>query len=392
MRTLTCVLLLGLFAGTASLDARASDLTSVSIDPNDLQQFEQSYENWVQGLVQNVVPSQKPTVLIEMSYTQSPERLQTYSELRVTSHLPGLPEVMDPHITHPSESPLSALVEARRIKVIFERPLTHAQEKILAEVLNNKLKINANAGDRIVMSTIEAPSAPEQSNRLKDTKLALNIVIGCLVLAALLARSRGNKQAKIENSAPREALPAVEPTGVVAAAPVQRVVTPPPPPVKPFQFNDQDRTVIKRLMSVDSTLVSKTSSIVSPTQIILKSEPKAVIRVLRNEKPEVILRAIHGTSILFQKTILSACTSQQRNRVRELAKTEKIKKGQILFAQNLIAAKIHREMQSVAMQSVDAFVKARESLNQEKQSLGGIRQGLMTPPKPRSKTGSEVQL
>lgn len=385
-----------MFLGIAgsTMESRASaDLTSVSIDPNDLQQFEQSYENWVQGLAQNLIPSQKPTVLIEMNYTQNPERLQHYSELRETRHLPGLPEVMDPHITHPSESPLSALVDGRRIKIIFEHVLTAAQEKLLAEVLNNKLRINAHAGDRLILSTLESP-APVAPSRFKDPRFILSLIAACLAIAVTLARTRRNRS--VVNAAPATgfALPAVEPTGVVtpppAPIPAPRAFTPPPPPVKPFQFNDQDRTVIQRLMQVDSTLMSKTSSIVSPTQIILKADPKAIIRVIRSESADNVARAIHGTSILFQKTILSICTPQQRNRIRDFAKKERIRKGQTLFAQNLIAAKIYREMQILNARAVDRFAQAQETLRSGKAELNQIRHNLARAQNaPAANNGSE---
>jgi hypothetical protein len=397
------------------MDARAADLNPVSIDPGELQQFEQTYESWVQGIVQNVIPSQRPTVLIDVAYTGNPERMQIYSDLRATQHLPGLPEVMDPHFSHPSESPLSALVASRRIKLIFEHALNNAQEKILAEVLNNKLKINAHAGDQLIFSTIETMPS-EQPSRLKDPKFLLSALMASLALAAYLARGRLLKIMIPSVDASMVAVPVVTAHAVVApnvvatqpltqAAPIEvaktpvevavapvakQAVTPPPPPMKVFQFRDGNQIVIQRLKQVDSPLVSKTASIVNPIQIILKSDPQAVIRVLRKEKPEMILRAIHETPLLFQKTILSVCTPQQRNRIRELAKTECIRNGEVLFAQNLIAAKIHREMRPTAIQAVDVFFQARKSLKQQRQAIEAIRRTL-TPPT-LSETSPEVQL
>lgn len=353
------------------MQANALDFSSVSIDPNDIQQFEQSYESWIKEIVQGLVNNQTATVLVEIGYTQNPERLQTYGELKATQHLPGLPEVMDPHISHPSESPLSALVENRKIKIIFEHALSAPQEKIVGEVLNSKLRINANAGDQLVVSTLEAAPAPETgANRLlRDPKFALYIIMGSLLLAALLAR--GRKQKTIEKT--RE-LPVELKEMIVEAT--KKAATPPPAPVKPFKFTDADRSVINRLMSVDSNLLTKTSAIVSPTQIIMKSEPKAVIRVIRSESSEIITQAIQGSSILFQKTLLSICTPKQRNEIRDIAKRQNFNKEKVIFAQNLLAAKIYRELQSLAHQAVDTFVKSREARNSSKEAKDQLRQSL----------------
>lgn len=375
MRTSKFVLLLGLFLADAltavvspRMSASALDFSSVSIDPNDIQQFEQSYESWVQSIVQGLVNGQNATVLIEVGYTQNPERLQTYGELKATQHLPGLPEVMDPHITHPSESPLSALVESRKIKIIFEHALSAAQEKIVGEVLNSKLRINANAGDQLIVSTLEAAPATETSNPWRDPKNMLYVIAGSLLLAAFLARGRKKSEDKTRE------LPTELKEMLAEAA--KKATTPPPAPVKPFKFTDADRTVINRMMQVDSGLLSKTSSIVSPTQIILKSEPKAVIRVVRAESPQIITQAIQGSSILFQKTVLSICTPKQRNEIREIAKKETFKKEQTLFAQNLLAAKIYRELQNLSLQAVDTFVKSREALSASKEAETQLRNSL----------------
>jgi hypothetical protein len=322
--------------------AIAVDFSSVTVDPNELQQFEASYENWVQNVVQNVLPNPKATVLVEFNYSQDADRLQTYSELRSTSHLPGLPNVFDPNPTHPAESAIFALVESKKIKLIYDQALSAGQEKLLSEIVSAKLRLKTSSGDKLTVNTIET-SAPQNTTNNKPWWIAVALIAAAIVVTA--------------TRKPFKSLAA--PTTVAAQEPTQnRTVQPPPPPVKPFTFGENDRQIMNRMQNVESVLVEKTNSIINPTHVIVKANPKALIRVVRKESSLILAQAMQGSSIIFQKTLLSICTPSQRNEIREIGPRLKSSKTEARFAQNLIAAKIHREVQTFP-NSLDAIKPTR---------------------------------
>lgn len=312
--------------------AWAVDFSTITVDPSDLQQFEVAYENWVTQIAQSIAPKSQPTVLIELDYSNKPERLQTYSELRAAQHLPGLPQVLDPHLGHPSESPLAALVESKRIKLIFEQPISSGQEQLLAEVLAAKLKIDPARGDKITVTKI--PTKPAESNNNSNEPWIAAVVL--LTAFALLLKFK-----------PVTTKIASETTTESKTDTIPAKLTPPPPPVKPFRFSDEDKNVLARMENVENQIRSKAQLLVNPTTQIMKSNPKALIRVIRAEDPKRLAQALQGTSVLFQKTVLSICTSRQRSEIKEAAKALPKNKSEARFAQNLICAKIFREQYAI---------------------------------------------
>ncbi len=273
---------------TASTTALAALPSYVS--QNEVQKFEQSYETWVQTLTQTVAPSVPVTVLVELEYSSSQEKLENYEEALESNHLPGLPDVIDPHYRHPSESPLYALVTQQKIKIILEGTLNQTQKKILNEILTNKLKIKSARGDRLTLQEINTSFL----NSLLQTRKRQAAVIA---LAVLLIAAFGAAQQK---RSPTLKKPALKKAAVT------------------FKKNFSEQ-----ISQVNSKLAWYTKNTVDPVQFILKADTKILLTVIRTEKPLHLAQVIQGLNESVAATLLKLCSREQRNEIKSILRFSK---------------------------------------------------------------------
>lgn len=317
-------------------DAQAASMTS--IDASDVQHFEQTYEEWVQSLAQSVVPNIPTTVLVEIEYSNNPVDVQTYEELQAANHLPGLPDISDPHFTYPTESPLYALVAKQKVKLIFENALSVSQQKILEEVLNSKLKLNHDRGDSIAIDQIEVsppatthtaakPKVSPQANFHLNRNQSLALV--AFALAALSAlvfvRKRRNQN---QSTAFDEPLYSVK----------------------------TENAVSERLLRRNPRLHARTATILNPVKLVLKANPMILVSVVRNEKIQTLGKATLYAPEVFTNLIFNVCTHDQRSQIRAVWAAEKNKTTieQSQFAQTVLAARVYRQMKKQSATKIEA--------------------------------------
>ena len=320
----------------------AESLTTV--DAGDIQRFEQNYEQWVQSLAQSIVPNIPTTVLVDIEYSNNPDDLQNYEELKAANHLPGLPDVIDPNFTYPGESPISALVSKQRIKLIFESPLNANQQKLLKEVLNNKLKLNLDRGDALTLEQVN--TLPTQTSNTAATTLPKiklthrqSMALAILALMAMIALTGG---AVIRKSFSR--------IRVSLRSLAKRANSANEAVMEYIRVVPSEKSVTQRLKRRHPRLFARTSMIVNPLNIVLKANPKVLVSVVRNEKIENLARATLHAPEMFTGILLNICTQDQRREIRGIWQVERnvITEEQSRFAQVLLAARIYRQLKKRA--------------------------------------------
>ena len=340
----------------------AESLTSpnslTTVDAGDIQRFEQNYEQWVQSLAQSIVPNIPTTVLVDIEYSNNPDDLQNYEELKAANHLPGLPDVIDPNFTYPGESPISALVAKQRIKLIFESPLNANQQKLLKEVLNSKLKLNLDRGDSLALEQVntlpsENLSATNSTSTATATTLpkiklthrqSLALVILALMTMIALTGGKAIRKSLSKMSTSLRSLAKRANAANETVMEYLRVVP-------------SEKSVTQRLKRRHPRLFARTSMIVNPLNIVLKANPKVLVSVVRNEKIENLARATLHAPEMFTGILLNICTQDQRREIRGIWHVEKnaITEEQSRFAQVLLAARIYRQLKKRAQaQASDA--------------------------------------
>jgi hypothetical protein len=116
-------------------------------------------------------------VISRIEFSQNPEQIDSYEDMKMAQHLPGLPEVADPLYSRPIESPLYALVARKNIRIIFHSVIPESEKILIEEVVKAKLKLTAT--DRFVMGVVEINSAA-----IPFTRQRAAVALLCLLLAA----------------------------------------------------------------------------------------------------------------------------------------------------------------------------------------------------------------
>jgi hypothetical protein len=336
-----------------------------SVDAGDVQHFEQTYEEWVQSLAASIAPNIPTTVLVDLEYSNNPEDLQNYEELKAANHLPGLPDITDPHFTYPSESPLYSLIAKQRVKLIFESELNANQQKVLEEVLNNKLKLNKDRGDSVNIEHINTVSAPVQANKpaaksvdfskIKLSKKQSVALIG-LALLGILGLTVRRKQFAIKK---------------VIRTLTTRKAKETNTEIEYIRVVPTEKSVTQKLSRKHPRLFARTSLIVNPLNIVLKANPKVLVSVVRNENTANLARATLHAPEMFTGILLNICTQDQKNQIRGIWHVERnsITPEQSRFAQVLLAARIFRQLKKQKDVSIDPVIGEYANAKRAKQAL-----------------------
>jgi len=173
--------------GSAALTENC--VASESISAAEILHFEQTFENWTREMVTNVNPALKFTVIAKIGFSQTPEQIQEYEDLKMAQHLPGLPEVADPSYTHPLDSPLYALIAKKEIKVIFHQTLPTSERNVIEEVLRAKLHLGK--GDTLNFQVMDSAPTLRAPFNAKKALSGVTILFGiALVALSLVARRK----------------------------------------------------------------------------------------------------------------------------------------------------------------------------------------------------------
>lgn len=320
--------------------AFASELPN-GVDVAEIQQFEQSYEIWIHQLVRHTIQADAETVLVKLNYSNSPEKIQTYQEAKATLHLPGLPDVIDPHLTHPAENPLYSLINEQSIKVLFSNPISKEKQTILAEVIASKAGINRTRGDQLSIET----TASDFWVNPETVKLIAFGLLGSAVLFALLGLIalgfKNNRKIKLKTLFSKKATQTIK--------------------LKTKDAHEVLKVIAKR----NPVVASHTSKILDPLEIILNSDPKTTVLTIQNEPAKNLARAMDRASIEFAQIIYRAATPKQRiiikNHLNILASQKNNNRDhESKFYQLLLASKVQNNTKNGIVNQIETLVSTQE--------------------------------
>jgi len=316
-----------------SVSATRSEAQSVSqstapsasaprLDRIEVQRFEQSYEAWVQSIVQHVLPSTATSILVDLTYSNNPDTLQSYEEHRAANHLPGLPDVLDNNTSaNPIENPLFELVTAQNIKVIFEEQPSDDQIRVVKEILGAKLNLDSTHGDQIsfdhlnrnTTATARAWSVVKKTARSSTSM----IVLAFLVVAFVLVRKN---------------------------------------------------RIASELRAMGEVEINALYSKVNPIKSIFGANPKTLISVIRRQETDFLVQAMAHAPIVFNQIILQVFEEADRKNLFEAFQAERLnvssKKSR--YSQLLLAAKIHDEVKIEALQQIDLLNEVSGKVNEQR--------------------------
>jgi hypothetical protein len=187
-----------------------------TISAAEIQHFEQTYESWAQEIVHNINPNLKFTVISEIQFSERPSQIAAYEEMKLSQHLPGMPEMTDPNYSHPMDSPLFALVARKKIRIIFHTPINPVEQKVIDEVIRAKMKIAGLDSLKIEdqdSSFFKMPKIDRKAASVLITLFAALSLIGSSVLAARQIRRRKSAK-KIQPAASKDSKVAAPPVPV----------------------------------------------------------------------------------------------------------------------------------------------------------------------------------
>ncbi len=268
-------------------------VASDSISAAEILHFEQTFENWTREIVTNVNPSLKFTVIAKIGFSQTPEQIQEYEDLKMSQHLPGLPEVSDPGYTHPLDSPLYALIAKKEIKIIFHQAISNQEKSVIDEVLRAKMHLGQN--DILAFQVMESTPAVRAPRDAKKAYSILTLLFGIGILGSALVSRRKNK-AKVNR-----------------AANESKAKTPAPPAV--------------------------------PAHVqIMNADPMARREALKLNKAEIIAKATLNCSTRFANELLGELEQDQFDRVNQWVLNNKktVNAADSNYARLLIAAGVQK--------------------------------------------------
>ena len=338
------------------------------LDKSDVQQFEQGYESWVQNTVQKIIQKNPVTVLIELNYTKNPDALQSYEERRAANHLPGLPEMSDPHFNTPQESPISELISSQSIKLIFEQELTTDQMRVINEVLAVKLKLDLSHGDKILFDHLRTQITPRPSRNRTDLYLILFFILVSGVVLVLIAKNKFNSKFNNKLEANKSEATS-EPNNTTA-----NNTTANNTPANNTTINNKSEEHIQSFYQK-----------VNPIKTILKSDPKTLLETIQKQDHTFLLSVIAHAPLRFNQMIFKICEPEKRFKLLEAYKNNRheISQQKSRYSQILLAAKIHDQMKMNALQQIDVLnesqLKSQELKKKMKESLKQIKASLNSP-------------
>jgi hypothetical protein len=306
---------------SAECKAQAAGGNGLRLDRLDVQRFEQSYEAWVQNIVHHVLPKSNVSILTEFNYTNNPEIIQNYEERRAVDHLPGLPDVSDSNISHPTDNPIYDLITQQNIKVIFEEQPSEDQIRILKEILAVKLNLDTSHGDQVSFDNLHRGNGYFNKALVsfsKNTKMnLLMILLAAMGVAIVLAR-KNKKDSKLKAMGEKE---------------------------------------------VDSLYLK-----VNPISAILKSDPKFLISMIRNQELDFMVQVMAHAPVSFNQVMLQVFEENEKKALFDAFQAQRlgVSVTQSKYAQLVLAAKIHDELKLQAIQQVDEFNEMSAKINEQR--------------------------
>jgi hypothetical protein len=281
------------------------------ISASEIQHFEQTYESWASEMIRNINPKLKFTVIAKVEFSQNPEQLETYDDMKAAQHLPGLPEIADPGYTHPMDSPLFALVSKKSLKIIFHSSMNSNEKRVVDEVIRAKMKFNGT--DSLAYESMESNPVSDLPNSRKRAMAILSLILGAGILAGALSGRKPKNSKK-----------------------AHRITLNSNPPVLPASHR------------------------------ILNAKPAIRRQTLRHERAETIAKASLHCSLRFSNELLGELDQGKFDEVNQwiLQNRTHTNKNEAEFARILIAANIQQNQNSKLIDTLNR-VKAGPGLQNE---------------------------
>ncbi len=320
--------------GFSIVESRAQNKvnqTTVHLERTEMQHFEQSYEAWVQGIVHQVLPKTNLTVLTEFNYSSSPEQIQTYEEHRAANHLPGLPEVTDISNAHPTENPIYELISQQNIKLIFDEQPTDDQIRVLKEMLIVKLNLDTSHGDQLSFDHLNRGNnylGKLAVSFSKNKKINLILMLLAAIAATVVAVVRNKK-----SSANKE---------------------------------------------LGENEISHYYNKLNPIEIVLKTEPKFLISLIRKQETNFLVQIMAHAPISFNQIILQIFETEEREALFKAFQEQRlsITRKKSKYSQLLLAAKIHDELKIEAIKQVDVLSEVSTKIAEQRMKMNDSLQQL----------------
>lgn len=294
------------------------------LDRIEVQRFEQSYEAWVQSIVQHVLPKTNVSVLIDLNYSSNPDIVQNYEERRAVDHLPGLPEVQDTNRSNPTENPLYELVTQQNIKVIFDDQPNDDQIRVVKEILSVKLNLDTSHGDQVAFDHLQRNAG------------------GVARVGAAIARTARSSTALI-------ILALLGFAGIIFG---------------------RSRNVAK-LKAQGEIEMNAYYAKVNPIASILSTDARVLISVIRKQETEFLVQVMAHASIPFNQIVLQVFEEEERKKLFDSYQEQRldVSRKKSKYSQLLLAAKLHDELKIEAMQQVDEFNEVSNRINEQRLSM-----------------------
>ncbi len=300
-----------------------TSFASDTITAAEIEHFEHTWESWTRDIVKEIHPGLKLTVIARMEFSQSPEQLETYEEMKTIGHLPGLPEVNDPNYTRPLDSPLYALIARKHIRVILHEAIPAAEKALIEEVIRAKMKILS--GDQF--STEIIPVAEKTGPQRNPSSAVILLALLGLGVAMIVRRRVRPETIPSPPSAPAK----ITPTEAPAPA------SPTPAAKSPIPANHQ----------------------------IMTSDPSARRLALSREKIDVLAKASLNCSTRFTNQILGGLDQARFDLVNQwlLQNQRIVTLAESNYARLLLSARI-QQIENQKLISAISSLKTRTK-NQE---------------------------
>lgn len=325
------------------------------VDIAEVQQFEQSYETWLRQIIYSTTLQTADSLLVKIDYSNDPEKIQTYEEAKSELHLPGLPNVVDPHFSYPAESPLYSLINQQNIKILFSNSIPSEKQKLLREVIQAKTKLNLANGDQLQIETADSNSNIKfewpwlSSSKVLSLAGLLMAMSGLgLGLGFALKRKPLSTLTKNENSS--------------------------------VSFKNNE-VVLNKISKRNPKIALQASRALNPFYDLTHIDPKIIISTIQNESAKNLAKAISHAPIELTELILRASTDKQKliikndiafqnQHITQSPNNTAKQQNESIFYQLLLISKCKRnasQNSNVAVaQFVDQFVNAQVGIKNEK--------------------------
>ncbi|MCC7442399.1 MAG: hypothetical protein IT285_12250 [Bdellovibrionales bacterium] len=123
---------------------------------------EAALERWVRELVAPFVDPRDYSVYVDVAMLSDPHRLRAYRQRAEERSLPGLVPNFSQAAEegdHPREHPLLGLVDKKKIILVFLKPVSDAQIRLISEILRAKRVVVEAKGDVLTMNNSAAETS-----------------------------------------------------------------------------------------------------------------------------------------------------------------------------------------------------------------------------------------